>query len=253
MIRIARRTEPPELSTVRDERLAAARIANIASEKIGFREYDIVKPQLAEMQYIKCCYCEKREEQAKYRDVEHYRPKSTYWWLAWTWENLLFSCIDCNREHKRDQFPLAPEGHALAAEQPPPGTEHAMVLDPSDPAVDPTAHIEFRRDRIQGKERWVPYGLTEQGRRTIEVCGLDRPGLLDLYKLHVTHFVRPKLERFETARHANHAQEVFHAWETARRGLLAREQPFRALSYDALRILVPTEVRDRHRLVLPRP
>jgi hypothetical protein len=59
-------------------------------------------------------------------------------------------------------------------------------------------------------------------------------------------------ERVDVAR-PNHAQEVFDAWETARRGLLAREQPFRALSYDALRILVPAEVRDRHRLGLPRP
>jgi hypothetical protein len=108
MIRIARSAEPIELVSVRDDRLAAARVALDTNAEITFRDYDIVKSDLAAMQYNKCCYCEKREEQAKYRDVEHYRPKSTYWWLAWTWENLLFACVDCNREHKRDRFRSPP-------------------------------------------------------------------------------------------------------------------------------------------------
>jgi hypothetical protein len=127
------------------------------------------------------------------------------------------------------------------------------VLDPSDPSVEPMKEIVFLRDRIQGKERWVPRGLSARGRETIAVCGLDRPNLLDLYAEHVIHTVRPKLERFVAAAHVGDARAAFDAWETARRGLLARERPFRALSHDALNVLVPARVRDHYRLTLERP
>lgn len=253
MIRIARSPEPGHLETVRRERLDSARTAVNAGAKITFEDHDVVKPDLAAMQYNKCCYCEKREEQPKYRDVEHYRPKSVYWWLAWTWENLLFSCIDCNREHKRDQFPRSPGDRALAPEEAPPGSEQPLVLDPTDPRIDPTTQIEFRRERIQGRERWTPHGLTARGWKTIEVCGLARPGLLTLYKAHVDELVRPKLERFEAAQRERDPAAVFKAWDSVTRSLLARERPFRALSHDALDVLVPLAVRDRYRLGLARP
>ena len=42
------------------------------------------------------------------------------------------------------------------------------------------------------------------------------------------------------------------AWDTARRSLLAPARPFRALSYDALRVLVSSELRERYRLILQR-
>ena len=205
------------------------------------------------MQYNKCCYCEKREEQPKYRDVEHYRPTSLYWWLAWTWENLLFACIDCNREQKRDKFPQEPTGTPLVAEQAPPAGERPLVIDPSDPNVEPTREIVFLRERIHGKERWTPRGMSARGRKTVEVCGLDRPNLLDLYADHVNHRVRAKLGTFLAADAESDAQAAFKAWESARRGLLAREQQFRALSHDALNVLVPQAVRERYRLVLEPP
>lgn len=41
----------------------------------------------------KCCYCEQRVESYH---VEHYRPKSLYWWLAYSWDNLLLICPACN-------------------------------------------------------------------------------------------------------------------------------------------------------------
>ena len=253
MIEIARPPEPAVLALVRAEKLAAARDALARQASVDFTGYDVVKDELFAMQHRKCCYCEKLQEQAKYRDVEHYRPKSSYWWLAWTWENLLFACIDCNREQKRDQFPLSPGDVPLSAEQQPPGAERPLVLDPSDPSVDPRLEIEFRRERVVGRERWIPRGVTLRGRRTVEVCGLDRPNLLDLYADHVLHGVRPKLEAFFAAHAAGSMPVAFQAWERAKRGLLARERPFRALSHDALNVLVSADVRDRLRLTLERP
>lgn len=253
MIRIERRSEPGELAGPRESGFVAARDALRTGARLELSGYEIAKATLAEMQYGKCCYCEKREEQPKYRDVEHYRPKSTYWWLAWTWENLLFACVDCNREHKRDQCPLAPGSSRLAPEQLPPGGEQPLVIDPADPGSDPTVEIEFRAESIQRRERWRPHGLTERGRATIEVCGLDRPSLLTLYTEHVVHYVRPKLAAFVAAQREANPQVIVKAWDTARRSLLAPERPFRALSHDALHALVPAELRARYQLVLSRP
>ena len=253
MIRIARVLEPASLAPVRNQGLSDARDALLQKKKIVFEGYDVVKKDLAAMQHQKRCYCEKRQEQAKYRDVEHYRPKSLYWWLAWTWENLLFACIDCNRDQKRDRFPLEPGSTSLVAEQAPPVGERPLLLDPSDSSVEPTKEIVFFRERIQGKERWIPRGVSARGRATIEVSGLDRPTLLDLYAEHVLHAVRPKLESFFAAHQASNGRAAFEAWETARRGLLARARPFRALSYDALNVFVPAGLRASYPLTLDRP
>jgi hypothetical protein len=82
MIRLARSGEPPTLAAARAKYLPSARAASVEERSKllskGYRDAAVVA--LFEMQHNKCCYCEKLEEQAKYRDVEHYRPKSVDWW-----------------------------------------------------------------------------------------------------------------------------------------------------------------------------
>lgn len=253
MIRLTRGPEPAKLGPIRTDRLATARKVVATGAKPDVKDYDVVKNELFEMQRRKCCYCEKLEEQAKYRDVEHYRPKAHYWWLGWTWDNLLFACFECNREHKKDQFPLENGSTRLVAEEAPPSNEHPLVIDPCDRAIDPMDEIEFRRERVQGKERWKPYGLTERGIRTVEVCGLDRPGLLTLYTDHVVDVVRPKLEPLFAAHQAGDAKAVFKAWERAKRALLHPAREFRALAHDALAVLVSDELREGYNLRLDHP
>ena len=99
----------------------------------------------------------------------------------------------------------------------------------------------------------MPHGVSERGQETVAVCGLDRPNLLDLYIEHVVHFVRPKLETLFAADRQGNDREVIKAWNGATRGLLAPARPFRALSHDALRVLVPTAIRARCQLRLERP
>lgn len=41
----------------------------------------------------KCAFCEQKVEQSH---VEHYRPKHTYYWLTYSWDNLLLACSTCN-------------------------------------------------------------------------------------------------------------------------------------------------------------
>ena len=54
----------------------------------------------------KCAYCEVPTSPVAFGDVEHYRPKSIYWWLAYCYENYLVSCQLCNQRFKRDTFPI---------------------------------------------------------------------------------------------------------------------------------------------------
>jgi len=54
----------------------------------------------------KCAYCEAKTEVVSFGDVEHYRPKSSYWWLAYCYDNYLVSCQLCNQKFKRDDFPI---------------------------------------------------------------------------------------------------------------------------------------------------
>ena len=54
----------------------------------------------------KCAYCEAPVSVVAFGDVEHYRPKSIYWWLAYCYDNYLAACQICNQRFKRDDFPI---------------------------------------------------------------------------------------------------------------------------------------------------
>ena len=91
-----------------------------------------------------CAYCQQYLPENDRGDVEHFRPKSIYRWLAYTFDNYLLSCGTCNRVLKRDRFPL-PSGAApvIYAER------HSLAAEPRlllDPASDPT-------------ERWIDYDI----------------------------------------------------------------------------------------------
>lgn len=64
------------------------------------------KAQLLKESENKCAYCEAPLKVVAFGDVEHYRPKSIYWWLAYNYENYLASCTLCNQAYKKDHFPL---------------------------------------------------------------------------------------------------------------------------------------------------
>jgi len=64
------------------------------------------KDQLLIESNNKCAYCDTPTRVVAYGDVEHFRPKSKYWWLAYSYENYLPSCTACNQEYKKDFFEL---------------------------------------------------------------------------------------------------------------------------------------------------
>jgi len=54
-----------------------------------------VQKALNELYHLKCAYCEQRLLDSP-KHIEHYRPKDIYYWLAYSWDNLLLCCGSCN-------------------------------------------------------------------------------------------------------------------------------------------------------------
>lgn len=194
-------------------------------KKFTFKRYkeDKVKKALENLFHGKCAYCETYYSSTQPMDVEHYRPKGNvagtdhggYWWLAADWENLLPSCIDCNRRRKqklpddislerraeiwdddlvtdpnnmgkKDLFPLELGSNRAAfiknlkkrkqALQ----NEKRLLLDPT--RDDPEEFISFNGggdDRLSLVLPWGKDGIrNEIGLASTQVYGLNRLGLV---------------------------------------------------------------------------
>src|SRR6202035_4546646 len=109
-------------------------------------------PVLAAMSHQKCWYCEARQIRSD-NAVDHFRPKSVYPWLAFSYLNYRFSCTYCNSvrknpetgetEGKGDKFALFNEGQRATCEEEL-DQERVMLLDPCS-ATD-CAALDFRLD-----------------------------------------------------------------------------------------------------------
>lgn len=264
MIRFDRGDEPPELKAVREEKLPKLRKAIEDGEvlesndpRLGGYGPPAVREKLYEAQHHKCCYCEKEIED-KYEDLDHFRgrtkvnrgPGSTathgYWWLAHRWDNLLYACPQCNKApNKGTKFPLAIGSTALVAEEEPPGRERPLLINPAEESG--VSYIEFRRYKINGKDEWRPEQRHPEayqpgrGETSIKVYGLGRDSLRERYAKHVTKRVIPHTDTVQKALDSGNEIEIRRAVELAKRDLLAQDEPFSALSYDALQRFVPDE------------
>lgn len=189
-----------ELDRARDHFVTSKR-----KDGFKFRTYadKAVKEALKENFEGKCAYCEAYYDATQTEDVEHYRPKGRidngvtklkpgYWWLASAWDNLLPSCILCNRENnlliydgttlkvgKGDRFPLDDENMRATAEGGHAG-ETPLLLDPT--IDDPVNYLNFE-DR-DGSCVVVPKFADpgdlrhRRARRSIDIYGLNRHGLV---------------------------------------------------------------------------
>ncbi len=149
-----------------------------------------VKKKLQADQYGKCCYCESTLLETGFGDVEHFRPKAGvrqtvagpleqpgYYWLAYDWANLYFSCARCNQAHKRNYFPLVDPSHRARNHHQATGLEQPQLLDLA--TEDPCLHLTFAEE--------VARPLTERGRHCILAYGLNRPELLKRRREHWEH------------------------------------------------------------------
>jgi uncharacterized protein (TIGR02646 family) len=169
-----------------------------------------VKLALEALFHGKCAYCETRYNVSAPVDIEHYRPKGAvaedqthggYWWIAMDWDNLLPSCIDCNRQRgqvivqassslvelaaaakpattaagKKDSFPLADDTLRAGAETADFTAEGALLIEPC--REDPSKCLSYSFDPARPLGLILPTGEEHSKRRgavSIQVYGLNR-------------------------------------------------------------------------------
>jgi uncharacterized protein (TIGR02646 family) len=152
----------------------------------GIYGHPKVKNQLKIDQHSKCCYCESAFTGTSYGDVEHFRPKAAYnpglnlplsypgyFWLAYEWRNLLFSCQICNQQFKKNHFALLDEDKRAK-----PLTNVAVLLQEGQLLIDlcqenPEDHVTFQNEVVR------PKAGSLRGEYMIKVYGLDRPVLVE--------------------------------------------------------------------------
>lgn len=178
--------------------------------------------------------------------MEHYRPKSSvrqektadalfpgYYWLAYSWDNLFWSCQICNRKNKRDFFPLVDLAKRARSHKVKLAKEKPLLLNPGGPE-DPRNHLKFRDE--------IAKGVTNAGRTTIEIVGLNRPDLAEerLARLNELRMLLAIVQRHEGNLKPDDAELV----QDARRELDLAVQPtakFSAMAADFLHGMAPVQ------------
>lgn len=147
--------------------------------------------------YPTCCFCGYPDQQL---EVEHYRPKSHYHWLAYSWDNLLYACTKCNKA-KKAYFDIAgtkvepktdkdvtdinrlSEAYDLI--------EKPMLINPEKVTDEELAAFLYHKNgHVTSEHPRVKY--------TIEKCDLDRKNLVETRKSIWDDFVAQFNDRILT-------------------------------------------------------
>lgn len=178
---------PPEL--VKLAEAEEKRNSKKPKEKRVFGVYSDarVKAALEKIFHGKCAYCESRYLATQPMDVEHWRPKSIYWFLAAEWTNLYPSCIDCNRRRthvvrlpdgsektlllgKLDDFPIV--STSVAVDRSSVKSEQPLLLDPCED--DPELLFEYTKEGVIRSKM-----ADRRAETSIVVYALNRMGLVN--------------------------------------------------------------------------
>jgi uncharacterized protein (TIGR02646 family) len=138
-----------------------------------------IREALIKIYNHKCAFCEQKMERY---DIEHYRPKKIYYWLAFSWDNLIVACPTCNG-NKGINFELE-EGRIQVTFD----TTEANIraINNSSAAYDVSENPKMVNPEITDPLGYITFqknGLIESGHNrfayTIEKCQIDRKYLND--------------------------------------------------------------------------
>ncbi len=189
-----------------------------------------VKKKLQDISNGKCVFCEQyieKCENGKMKEcsstVEHYRPKSKYYWLAYSWDNLLWCCNRCNK-NKDDKFKTLNEpiiynddfkenihSHTKQYNE----LEQPFMINPELESV--INKLTFHNGKIDSDDERVQY--------TIETCELDREALNEKRKAIIDDFIK-KINAKVAMR-----EDYSDILKTLLIAIKAKEQEFIALRY----------------------
>ncbi len=177
----------------REELIAHGGYINEGKYNDWYKKPD-VKAALIAIYHYKCAFCEQKVEQFQ---VEHFRPKSIYYWLAYSWDNLLLACPTCN-VHKKAHFEILDkkvksdnidfdEIHGLAVSYN--KIEQNLFAHPEqEEEIQSKLIFDFGKGKINSKDKKVAY--------TIEKCQLNREflsiGRAEIFKEFVEKITKQK-------------------------------------------------------------
>jgi uncharacterized protein (TIGR02646 family) len=225
-----------------------------------------VKESINEVFFFKCAYCESRYAATAPVDVEHWRPKAAvnangrkqkpgYYWLAAKWNNLLASCIFCNRENKQtmpdnstrttgkgNNFPVADEAKRATK----PGDEkkeRPLLLNPY--RDDPDKHLVFDDDGIVRPYRAGNGRQSVKGQTSIDVYGLLRRGLVQ-ERASIGKDIAARIERIENLCRANEdtpnpvLDQMIRQEMAGLKGLMEPDQPYSTMARQLIESFIKT-------------
>ena len=149
----------------------------------------------------KCAFCEQKIMKCINNNledcsstVEHYRPKSKYYWLAYSWDNLLWCCHRCNQnkdnnfDTKRSlgtfekiTFLKKIHNSSKIYNQ----IEEPLMIHPEFENV--VSKLEFNNGVITSDDLRVKY--------TIKTCGLDRDDLNEKRQTIIDDFIASIIDK----------------------------------------------------------
>jgi uncharacterized protein (TIGR02646 family) len=132
-----------------------------------------IKVSLLEMSNNKCCYCEcKVDEESKYLEIDHFKPKEQFPELVVIWDNLLPACKHCNG-HKNDH-----------------NTEAEPIINPT--IANPKDYLYFSQGyRLHARQ------LNQLGKCSIEVLDLNNRERLVNKRFEIGEEIQNKLYNLE--------------------------------------------------------
>jgi len=188
-------------------------IEKASYQKSNWYKRKDTKKALKEIYNNKCAYCEGYSSAQAPFHVEHYRPKKEasitvddkkikieghkgYYWLAFEWSNLLWSCYWCNK-NKDTQFPLEDEKNRKFNPPLDKGGKlkvnncrcnNAELLSEKPLLINP--EIDNPEDHFYFLPNGDIKSLSEIGKATIRICELDREDLCRARKKLVNKFYK---------------------------------------------------------------
>lgn len=169
-----------------------------------------------------------------------------YWWLALSWDNLVFSCIRCNDQgHKGNRFPLAgppwalpkPPYRAAEVENIDLRPEQPLLIDPTAPGADPLgslAWVPVRNGSSPEQPSWTVRWFDARGRETAKILKLEE--LAEEVGEHLRKNVWPRVRCARDLAGAGEVARAQQEWEVLLRDQL--EDPvasLRGATFGALR------------------
>lgn len=203
-------TEKNKTHIRRKELIAKGAYVDESKYNSRYKTSDI-KDKLNSLYHHKCAYCEDHAEQTH---VDHYRPKADYYWLAYSWDNLICSCPTCN-QFKKNTFEIKGEKATppkvtedlgdinIWSSQKYDQQEKPMLLNPERDNLNDVFHFDMDGHIWGNNNSRADY--------TIATCRLDRKELVDARRKIVSDFrdaIEAELQNASTVEQQRYAVEV---------------------------------------------